>query len=348
LSGGFLKFNVFIDDSGSGGPIFDLNGNLIDQSKSPPVINMAAVFIKQEDQFAIEQEWLGLRAHIAQELGVAIYPPIHARVMFGENERLVTEIWGNPNPYLQVSREKRIEYITMANEIISRNSQQGKIYVTEHSIIKAEYANSISAYYSSDLFKNEYSFLRSKSVKLTRKFHHVVCNPHVAVFAGLLLLINRHAKRLNASDVDLIYDCSPLNKGFDILSTISVIQKTWHMNLISRLSESSDRETQMIQLADICANRRHKVMVNSIRGTPDPIVDNWCNKFPVLSARRDADRFTSQQEEHIATVLYEVARRAVASTDPQFAEDYLVPLSGFAERMRSAKRNGSSGISILK
>jgi hypothetical protein len=343
-----LKFNVFIDDSGSGGPIFDLNGNRIDQSKSPSVINMAGVFIKQEDQFALEQDWLRLRAQIAYELDVPVYPPIHARVMFGENERLATEIWGSPNPYLKVDREKRIEWLTLANKIVSRYSQQHKIFVTEYSIVKEEYANSISPYYESDLFQNEYAFLRSKSLKLTKKFHNVICNPHISVFTRLLLLINRHGKRLDASKIDLIYDCSPLNKGFDVLSTIAVIQKTWHMDLISNLSESSDRETQMLQVADICANRRHKIMVNHARGTPDPIVEDWCNRFPILSPRRDADRFTSQQEEHIATVVYEVARRAVEATDPLFTENYLVPLSDFVERIRSAKRDGSTGISILK
>jgi hypothetical protein len=67
--GALLNFNVYMDDSGSGGGLFDLDGNLTPPT-AQPVVNVSAVVIREDYQPTVEAIWAGLRKRIADEIGI--------------------------------------------------------------------------------------------------------------------------------------------------------------------------------------------------------------------------------------------------------------------------------------
>jgi hypothetical protein len=339
-----LNFNVYMDDSGSGGGLFDLDGNLAPPT-AQPVVNVSAVVIREDYQPTVEAIWAELRKRIADEIGIIDLPPIHVRLMFGENERLSATIRkGFANPYLLTTREQRLNWLTEANKIIFESCSKEKMFVCSNAQIKESYAQGVLSYYQSPLFKREYAFLRSKSFKATQKFHQVICNPHIPALAELLLILNRACKRAGATAINVIYDANPLNKGFDVLTAI----RSMHLSIVSGISESNDHATPMLQVADLCSNRNYKRIVNDLRKTPDPVVDRWLSDYPFGTWQRGDEMRGVDHDAQLSAMHYEIARLSVAKTHPDFVENFLVSVAELKYRAAQARRKNSTGISILK
>lgn len=340
-----MRATTFIDDSGSGASLFDLNGNAIPQTGSQPLIVVYGLIVCNPVLERFNREWDNLRLQIQAETKSVHLPTVHMRLMFGEDTQIPSQSGGQPNPYLNVTRERRLQFIESALEIIDSYVKQGSIFSSFFCYRKEQYIADVEPYYQSDIFKNEYGYLRKKSLKATKKLHTLICNPHIFCLAALIINLERQAKRYRFSSIDVVYDRNPLSKGFDVDYTLRMMRNRGRLNRIGRVSESSETETSTLQAADVRCNLEYKAQVKAegaIIGSP--IVDEWREKYvipglPVSQVSKDV--FTQ-----ILTVHYAVARHGVEVAHPDFADAHLVSVEEF--RIRAATAITGSGVSVLK
>ncbi len=338
-----MPSTVFIDDSGSGAEFFDLNGNPQPISLTQPVIIVLALVIANDALNRFRADWNALRVLIQMEAGTSDLPTIHMRLMFGEENKLPTKHRGLPNPYLLIPREKRLVFIEEALKIIHRYSQDGKIFASYVYYEKHKFILDTSHYYRSELFREEYGFLRKQSLKATQKFHNLICNPHIFLLSQLIFMLDKQARNYGLGRASLIYDRNPLSKGFDVHRTLQLMRSGGRLSRISGVSESNDIDAPWLQAADVCCNLEFKRLVKQQSNiTGDPVVDQWQMRYPLVGL--PIHPISKDMTLQIRTVHYAVARHEVETAYPGFSETHLVSVEDF--RRRAAR--SPAGISILK
>jgi Protein of unknown function (DUF3800) len=341
-----VRATTFIDDSGSGAKLFDLDGNPIPQSPSQPLILVLGLIVLNPALERFKKDWELLRKQIQQETKAAFLPTVHVRLMFGENDKISPNYGASPNPYLNVLREKRLEFIERALEIIHHYGKQNLLFTSHYAYIKQSYIEDVTPYYESELFKSEYAFLRSKSFKATKKLHTLICNPHIHCLSYLIINLERQARKHKIGSMDIIYDRNPLSKGFDVDYTLQLMRSRGRLARIGRVAESNEIDTPFLQAADVCCNIEYKRQVKErVTGVGSEIVDEWLARYPIPGL--PISPVTSDIFTQIITVHYAVARHGVETSYPEFADAFLVSVEEF--RRRSAAGRGLSvGTSILK
>ena len=358
-----LPFTVYIDDSGTGGALWDWDGKLVDFSNSLPIITVAAVAVHDRIATSLKSEWQDLRQEIANALGISILPPIHMRLMYGHE--LPRKYHAEPNPYLSASPEQRLIWIEKAVQIIHKYCGLNQLFVFSQTLEKNKYFSEHNSYYQSKLFKKEYDFFRSQplNAKPLRAYHNVAANPHVRILGELLFNINKGIKKQSDKKTSLVYDCNPASKGFDVMQALRIIQQSGHLNCISSIREDNELNSPLIQIADVCCYRlfrrdlfeyRRRNLVQS-EFKSDSIMDDWAKKYPV-PLLGITPRLTRQDWVHVITIHYEIARAAMAAVTPhgaKFANSHFVTIPEFLDRchdaLRRARDDGESdGIGVMR
>jgi hypothetical protein len=357
-----LPFTVYIDDSGTGGALWDWHGQAVDFSASLPILTVAAVAVHDNIAVALENDWRALRTDIARVLSLDELPPIHMRLMYGHE--LPRKHHGAQNPYLSAMPDQRLSWIESAIEIIDKYKGQNQLFAFGQVVDKKQYFLSLNSYYESPNFLREYEFLRTLplGVKPLRAYHNVAANPHARMLSELLFFIQKGIKKQSDKKCSLIYDCNPASKGFDIMKALRIIQRSGHLTCISSLAEGNEVDFPLIQIADVCSYRffrdhlfrYRKAAGGSSKYKNDPIMESWAQKYPVPVMATPP--LTRQDYVHVITIHYEIAKAAMETISPhgkRIADTHLVSIQEFLDRchqtLRAARDGGDgSGIPILK
>ncbi|NJK44260.1 MAG: hypothetical protein HC933_08215 [Pleurocapsa sp. SU_196_0] len=282
-----------------------------------------------------------LRDEIKTQLSLDFHPDIHMRLMYGNT--LPPKDHGNLNPYLHFNPSQRLYYIERALEIIQKYIYSNKAQWIGIVVDKSIWAESTMIYYKSDLFKTEYSYLRGLpgGSKGIRAYHNVVANPHVDLMARLFFQVDRYVqRRFRDKRAKVVYDANPSSKGLDVLTAIKIFRESGHFKSIVKIEESN-RETPLLQMADVCCYRvfRHSLMnyrkINDLDFSEDPIMNAWAGKYPLPSFN---EHISKEEAAWTMTIRFEIARAAAISARKDL-EMHFCSIDEFSNRcLRSVRQ----------
>jgi hypothetical protein len=337
-----MSYTAFIDDSGSQAGLFDIEGNPRKIADYQPFAVLFALIVADHIKSDFARKWEDLRTYIRNDIGCEHLPSIHMRIMFREDHELPHKDGQFENSYLRVSREKRLGYIELALKIIDYYAKRGYIFMECSFTEKIKYVENDRKYYESELFHNEYGYLRKINLKATKKMVSMISNPHLNLLSNTIFILNKMIKKnKRMRQMSIVYDANPDSKGFDARGVIDFAKKQNQLKYIQLIRESRASTDSLIQAADVRCNLAFKNLTMPTGG--HPIVAEWSKKYTIM--KHGIYDLTPEQHQEATILHFAVIRHLIELEYPEFAQNYIVTAEEFSQRR---KQNPGQSTSILK
>jgi hypothetical protein len=342
-----VPYKVYIDDSGTDGVLFKLDGT---RQKNPQLCAaIGGILVPQVHEASLEAEWNNLREKIAGELGLTELPPIHMRLMWGKC--LPDEISaGVPNPFLLATREQIKGWVEDALELLDRFRRSRGLLHFGFWDAKDQLASRYQGYFGSPLWAHEYATIAAADKEVLKAYHNAAANPLPEMLAHALFYLDQVVAQQRMRTAHVIYDRNPSAKGFEISEAMEAIQANGNLQTIKVLQAGGHMADVLLQAADIVAFRTNRRGLDKVRGTVDPIFADWTRRFPMTGG-------TWIHNNNIAidatVIRYDVARRAASDISDTIVDTLFVDTDEFRRRLREELRlfrlgRAVGGIAVLK
>jgi hypothetical protein len=262
--------------------------------------------------------------------------------MFGEDHELSNKDGQFENAYLKVSRQKRLQYIEMALKIIDHYAKKGLVFMESGFIEKQKFIDNQRGYFESELFHQEYGYLRKINLKATRKMVSMISNPHLTLLSDTIFILNKMIKKnKKMKKMSIVYDANPDSKGFDARGVIEFAKEQNQLKYIHLIRESRANTDSLLQAADVRCNLVFKNLTMPTGG--HPIVDEWSKKYALM--RHGIYDLTTEQQREASILHFAVIRHLIELEFPEFAQNHIVTAEEFSQRR---KQNPGQSTNILK
>lgn len=345
---------VAIDDSGGIEPLVKWDGSLV--LGDHPITIMAIAVLKRKRLEEFNAEWNGLRLEIQSELGCDMLPPIHMRIMWGKS--LKKAYRGALNPYYGSDFEQIKQWYTKALRIIYRfNRDKLGISFWTMSGIRAIDAVRHTTYFESSKFLAEMKFLRNASQgrykKMYAHYHKKITSPLLPMLTDSMLYLNQLMIIKGRRTLELLVDPFADSHGVDAVEVYEAINKLVGLSQIAKVERIANAdELPVCQAADVIGySVFRRTMIDKGYIASDPHMFDIFNRFPFKDATKTNLTFRLQgkrirQNSLSMTILYALARQQIVEDNPEFADEHMISVETFLERVQQLQRE-DMGVSVL-
>lgn len=343
-------FILAFDDSGGIEQLCDWEGNPI--AGDHPITLLAGFLVATEAVPKFERLWNELRVDIGSHLGCPP-PPIHLRLMWGKSVK--RKYRGGDNPYVYAEFDSIQAWLVEAWAIVDdlvRNRQAEWFWMEGN---RASLASAQSRFIRDSNFRQELDLIKARSRKLYRGYHRIITSPLLGLYTDALRNADEIMRAAGpVTTLDVLVDSFADSHGIDALATVEEMKVHGGIERIGTVSrvENSD-QSPLVQAADLIGysmfrnqmmNYRHiseDVPFRSIAGNK-----SGQSLSPANIPHRVRKRYRDRPQTAL-TMHYALARAFVESKDPEFANQYLIPVDEFDRRAFLAINNNAAGVSVL-
>lgn len=348
-----MGFHVFIDDSGSDGPVWDTNGNFRDTAQK--TLCCAAVLVEESAVTAMEGRWGVLLDMISTELGVeARSVPVHMRLLYGQELGQYNDVKrSRKNPFYEVPARTRLEWMEIAWGIIDAFYDQDKAFVVANVTTKASQYDQQKLFIGSERHRNEVVHLKDLAfqrgiVKEFNKFYGLVANSMTMMIAQLVIHLNNLMVEAGKGPITVFCDDSPSSKGFDAGKALEVVKDRKGLEQVSCIIPASTREQTLLQVADFLTFCEKRIFEVRELGRVDPIISRWVTRHRMPYWRAGIKNLKDGDGAIVLALHYELALRAFSDKHPAFAGEFLCPVNEFFDRAKRCIDLNHRGVSVLR
>jgi hypothetical protein len=345
-----------IDDSGGVEPLMKWGGHFVEGDH--PITCLTLLLLRTDAVDEFNERWLELRHEIREYLRCEQLPPIHLRIMYGRT--LPATYRKGPNPYLGCPFEKIVEWVTKAFTLLEDFRQRDRVlHWTTLGDTRRSIAENLFTYFADPTLTAELRYLKEHSTGarkgMAKRYLNRMASPLLPLLVRMIMQINEYMRQLGGKSAVLQVDRFAEAHGFDaqdILVAVNRISNLTHVSAI-RIMEDGD-DVQLSQGVDLVGFRAFRYMMAQ-NGCMEPdrvleeIVYNTLRNRSFVKANIShiVERRIQQHREIGLPIHYAAARLAIEHTDRAFADENMLTVEEFSERVKAAPRK-VNGHSVLK
>lgn len=342
-----MPYKVYIDDSGTDGVLFKLDGTPCPNPQ--PYAVVGGILVPQVHEASMKNAWDDLRSTIASTLQLNELPPIHMRLMWGTSRPKNIRA-GVPNPYLLATKEQIKGWVEDALSILDRFRRSRGLLHFGFGDTKARLASNYADYFAGDLWRREYAAIAAASTDVLEAFHNAAANPLPEMLAHSVFYLDQLVAQQTMRSACITYDRNPSAKGFGISAAMEAIKQRGILRTIRSLDVGDHMTDVLLQAADVVAYRMFRSGLEKVREQVDEVFSDWRQRFPMVGGGWE---HTDRVHLEASVVRYDVARRAAREVDANVVDTLFVDVDEFRRRAREVMRaaqqgRGEGGVPVLR